>query len=206
MPSLERSKSGFARNEPSACCCRHATRVHRAGESPRRRRRPRRGPSGRSRGRRAAAAAPGRPACSAGSWAAAARTARTSDSGRVTSSAGPATSGSSKIRARSWPARCRSWPICRWPSGRLVASASTGAAPSRAARTARRGVRPAAPGTGRAPARAARSPAPPAGAGARRVGRHPLGDLEDGERRALGVLQHQPARRRRARRWPARSA
>ena len=75
-----------------------------------------------------------------GSWRAAARTARTSASGRMTRSAGPATSGSSSMRARSWSARCLSWPSCRRPSGRLVASASTGTLPN-SARTSAGGRR-----------------------------------------------------------------
>ena len=68
---------------------------------------------------------------------------RTRASGLVTTAAGPDTSGSSRIRAFSWPARCLSWPMCRCPSGRLVASASTGQ-PASSARTsagARRSAR-----------------------------------------------------------------
>ena len=107
----------------------------------------------------------------------------------MTRSAGPATSGSSRMRARSWSARCLSWPSCRWPSGRLVASASTGTLPS-SARTSAGGRRSARNG----PCSGARSAVTgPASAEPRRRRRRrrPLGDLDHGQRRALRVLQHQ---------------
>src|ERR1700744_1954529 len=130
-------------------------------------------------------------------WAAAS-TARTSASGRTTTSAGPATSGSRSNRAFIWSARWRSCPIWRRCSAPRVTAASTGPSPALAssARTSagRRRHRRNGP--------CSRPRTPPAGLGRRAVAVPAadgplLGDLQDGQRGALLVLQDQVAAARR---------